>query len=292
MIDYIKNNQTKKLQKYELEILKKFHEICESNNLKYILDYGTLLGAIRHEGFIPWDDDIDVAMQRKDFVKFEQIASKVLPENMFLQTHKTDKNYYVPLPKIRLIDDNYKEKSLEHFDIVHGPWIDIFVYDFKYELRKKEEEKQKVFNKKQNFRAIITPTLISAAFPNRNFFKTYIKQKMINLLKKSQMKEDRGLVMRFLDYKYSNLEKLLKEIPENNSNGEIMTYTFPVTAEIPEKIYTLNINDFENRKLQKFEDGYFYIPEKYHRVLTDRYGNYTELPPYEERVSNHEWANH
>lgn len=151
MIDYIKDAKTKELQKYGLKILSEFHNICEANNIKYILDYGTLLGAVRHKGFIPWDDDIDVAMTREDFNKFQELASKLLPENMFLQTNESDENYYNTFAKIRIPDNNYIEKAVEHFDHVHGPWIDIFIYDYKYDDENLNRKKQQKYNKRRKF---------------------------------------------------------------------------------------------------------------------------------------------
>ena len=83
-------------QKVMLEILVEIHRICVENDITYWLEAGTLLGAIRHKGFIPWDDDCDVSMPRKDYERFLQIAQEKLPETMFLQTKETDKEY--PLP--------------------------------------------------------------------------------------------------------------------------------------------------------------------------------------------------
>lgn len=100
---------TKFIQKESYGILKIFHMICEKEDLKYILDFGTLLGAIRHKGFIPWDDDLDVSMPRKDYEKFLKVASKYLPENMEIQNHKTDPNYLVPFTKIRKTDTAVQE---------------------------------------------------------------------------------------------------------------------------------------------------------------------------------------
>lgn len=83
-------------QKVMLKILVEIHRICVENDITYWLEAGTLLGAIRHKGFIPWDDDCDVSMPRKDYERFLQIAQEKLPETMFLQTKETDKEY--PLP--------------------------------------------------------------------------------------------------------------------------------------------------------------------------------------------------
>ena len=79
--------QRKRVQEDELQILIKFDEICRKFNLKYTLAAGTMIGAVRHKGFIPWDDDIDVYMLRNDFNKLRKIAPMELPENMFYQSH-------------------------------------------------------------------------------------------------------------------------------------------------------------------------------------------------------------
>ena len=78
-----------------VEILEDVHNLCEKHGLKYFLDGGTLIGAVRHKGFIPWDDDIDIGMPREDYEKFIEIAKKELPDNLFLQTFETDKYYDV-----------------------------------------------------------------------------------------------------------------------------------------------------------------------------------------------------
>ncbi len=117
------------LHEIELEILLEFRRICEKHNLTYYLVAGTLLGAVRHKGFIPWDDDVDVAMPRKDFEYFCSICDSELQSNYFLQTKKTDKAYFLEFAKIRKNGTHVFEPRLEHLNIHKGIYIDIFAID-------------------------------------------------------------------------------------------------------------------------------------------------------------------
>ncbi len=89
------------VQLRELEILKEIRAICDRNGIDYWLDGGTLLGAVRHAGFIPWDDDIDIAMQRTDVPRFIEAAERELPEGLFMQTMKSDPSCRLPIIKVR-----------------------------------------------------------------------------------------------------------------------------------------------------------------------------------------------
>ena len=95
----------------QLGILKEIDAICRRHNIKYWLDGGTLLGAMRHGGFIPWDDDIDIAMDYQDMKRFEQIAPQELPEGLFLQSPKTDPSIKEQMVKIRDLNSLYIEKG-------------------------------------------------------------------------------------------------------------------------------------------------------------------------------------
>lgn len=117
------------LQKTELEILLEFKRICDKYHLTYYLVAGTLLGAVRHQGFIPWDDDVDVAMFRKDFEKFQQICKHELSPEYFLQTRENDKQYFMQIVKIRKHNTFVCETELEHLDFHKGVYIDIFILD-------------------------------------------------------------------------------------------------------------------------------------------------------------------
>lgn len=114
------------LQKAGFNILKVFIEICNRHSLKYYVYGGTMLGAIRHKGFIPWDDDVDVAMPRKDFEKFKEFQSE-LPEYMFLDTIQRKGHYWTPA-QIRdtrmMVEAGYSARRGQM-----GVWLDILIID-------------------------------------------------------------------------------------------------------------------------------------------------------------------
>jgi len=120
------DSRLRKLQLIELEMLEYFDAICKKHNIPYYLIAGTALGAIRHEGFIPWDDDIDVALMRKDYKRFLKVAAEEYDERYFLQTYKTDGQYHLPFTKFRRKDTLFLEPELINLKMNHGIFIDIF----------------------------------------------------------------------------------------------------------------------------------------------------------------------
>jgi len=124
------NEQLRQLQLVQLEILIEFDRICRKNNINYSLDGGTLLGAVRHKGFIPWDDDIDIIILRKDYDKFYEACKKDLnTDKFFLQEERTDKYYYTGFPRMRRKNSVLVRAGHEHMKYQRGVFIDIFVLD-------------------------------------------------------------------------------------------------------------------------------------------------------------------
>jgi lipopolysaccharide cholinephosphotransferase len=120
----------RKLQMTELEMLKEVDRICRKYNIKYSLDGGTLLGAVRHNGFIPWDDDADVVMLRPEYIKFYKACKKDLnTEKFFLQDFRTDKDYRWGYSKMRRNGTVFLREGQEHGRWNQSVFIDIFVYD-------------------------------------------------------------------------------------------------------------------------------------------------------------------
>ena len=104
----------------QLEMLKEVKRICEEHDIKYFLDSGTLLGAIRHKGFIPWDDDLDVAFIREEYNKFLNVASKELDNRFFLQTWNNDNEYALPFSKIRMNNTKFVENNSKYIIRING----------------------------------------------------------------------------------------------------------------------------------------------------------------------------
>ena len=121
--------EVRAVQEIGLEILKAIDRFCREKGITYYLFYGTELGAVRHMGFIPWDDDIDLILFRKDFEKFREEWKKDPPEGYFYQDGETDPNYKVKITKIRKNGTALVEEPAKDVEMHHGVWVDLFVLD-------------------------------------------------------------------------------------------------------------------------------------------------------------------
>ena len=117
------------LQRKEFDLLICFAEVCEKLDLPYFLVCGSALGAVKYGGFIPWDDDVDVGLYRKDYERFLKEAPSHLPAHVFLQTYQTDPEYPNIFAKLRDSNTTYIEKSVRRVHMNHGVYIDVFPLD-------------------------------------------------------------------------------------------------------------------------------------------------------------------
>jgi lipopolysaccharide cholinephosphotransferase len=121
--------ELRKVQLAILEIFKAVKDVCEENEINYFIICGTALGAVRHGGFIPWDDDLDIGMPREDYNKFLKVAPKKLPADLFLQTIETDPESIFYYAKVRKTGTKFIEMYCKDLNMHQGVFIDIFPFD-------------------------------------------------------------------------------------------------------------------------------------------------------------------
>lgn len=262
----------KKVQRYEKQILKKFIDICDQYELKYFVAYGTLIGTIRHHGFIPWDDDIDVAMPRSDYEKFLEIAQKECGNEYFLQTPDTDPEYHLFFAKLRLKDTEFVENTLQKAGSVSGIYIDIMPYDYIPD--------DDALMKKQVSSAVKKGMLLS-----------------INRVKEPQIGQYGAVKTTMLKciWKIGHYGMKVCHISGesiwNRCKKVSMMYDDVPTKRLcsffaePEK-WIIYASEIENLIEMDFEDIKVKVPEGYDSVLTRGYGDYMTLPPVEQRINH------
>lgn len=256
----IEGTDLQKAQQVMLRILKVFDAICSKYNLTYWLDAGTLLGAARHEGFIPWDDDVDTVMPIDDYNKFLSIAEKELPFDMFFQTHETDPSHDITWAKIR-DRFSYMDDPGGPYPYCQGIPIDIFpVY-----LQTKNEFLH------SNIRGLLPP------FNNKP-----LKTSLRYSLKHNAYNFMWGTIQRFY--------KLLFKVPAIKmhylrrivSSGKNTETGFTYAPGSPWFIFFPENCVFPLSKI-KFEDTCFFAPHDIEKYLTLYYGNWRKLPPENKR---------
>ena len=260
----ISNKDLRKAQLLMLKILKEVHKICEENNIKYFLSDGTLIGAIRHQGFIPWDDDLDIGMLREDYEKFCKIAPQILSENFILQNFQTDKGYGLQFGKVILKNTVWIEKVAKN---TNRQWSGIYIDIFPYDNITENKKKQKLINRLYIF--IQGLILIKFKYINISNYESMAKKLKYVLKKIYLCTISKKLLIYIRDSickRYLNKSKTLVTKYGGNFYKNQNPYNF-----------------YKDLTLQTFEDTSFYIPKNYDKILKNLYGNYMEIPPIEKQ---------
>lgn len=260
-------SELRELQLLELDILKEFIEVCKKLNIKYYLVGGTLIGCIRHGGFIPWDDDIDVAMTREDYEIFLKEGQKLLPSELFIQTFETDKEYTQNFAKIRNSNTTFIETSTKNQNINHGVYIDIFPFD--------NCVNSKLLQRYLNIRKNVYDIQIEKNYYLENNVKKSVKYKILKCI------SDLFYGRKSLKEIQVKKEKMFKKY-----NNMITDYYISYSGIYGRKeIYPKSF--FKDVVQKKFENIYVNVPIGFDAFLTKVYGNYMELPPLESRQTHH-----
>lgn len=259
--DFQVTTKRKKVWKVQIELAEEIKRICQKYRIKYFIIWGTLLGAVRHQGYIPWDDDFDIAFLRKDYEKFLVVAKREIKEPYFLQTALTDLDFFIGYARLRdsrttgMIIDN---KSLNYNN---GIFIDLYPLD------------------------VIPQNIIL-----RNV-KLWCRNKVLKLCtgywekKKSKNKEGNSKTKEsILHYKRLCVlfDKCCK-FGNKSCQGNVGLVFHPVLA----NTYKFSKNYADQTIILKFENTCFSAPAEYTSILREVYGNYEKLPPKRKRGQWH-----
>ena len=259
------DTQLRRIQQIETDVLCEVDRICQKHQIKYGLGFGTLIGAVRHQGFIPWDDDVDICMMRKDYERFKDICRTELNPKYFYQSKDTDPEYYHLFDKIRVNGTVFKEDLIAEHDIHLGVYIDIFPMDYVPD----------------------NGFLRCLQFWKFHFFRTGLMAKYMSMEERTGYKLLAAKVVRAL-FKPFSLDSLYRNATREacRYDGKRGTYIFNFCSAINEKSLC-HASCLEDVVYAKFEDKEFLIPKEYDEVLRVAYGDYMQLPPEEDRVPHH-----
>ncbi|MCR5207203.1 MAG: LicD family protein [Eubacterium sp.] len=241
-------------------MLKRLDSVCRENGISYVLAGGTCLGAVRHNGFIPWDDDIDVYLWRDEYEKLMKL--RFSDENYEIRNYRYSKGFYFPYAKI--VDKNTELYEGGRIDKDMGIFIDIFPLDYL------DTAKDKTFN-----HPVFHKFLISIIY--------FVGDKLL-YQKELSLKFIVKLFLRTLCFPFKKLiiravEKWFARFKDGDCCGVTITNKILWKSDMLKE--TVNV---------RFEDAEFPIFKEYDYYLSVHYGDYMTMPPVEKRVSNHSFS--
>ncbi len=259
----MKQEILKKLQKYQIEILDEVVRICQKHKIQYFIIGGNLIGAIRHKGFIPWDDDLDIAMMREDYDKFLEVATQEIDKRMLVDYAENNEYYYLPFAKIRLRDSIYEEPEQKNYQGPKGIWIDIFPMD-------NANQEDSLFIRWQTF--------LKESIHFINAIKANVTSEKNSIMKK---------IIRFI-FKPISTQKLvrLQQKIMKWENRKEAKYCISFGARYGMRKQAMLKSVFLPATQVEYEGKMYDAPGDYEFYLKRIYGDYMTLPPENKRVTH------
>ena len=263
--DYQIPTKMKKVWAIELDLLNRFAEACKKENLKWFVGFGTLLGTIRHKGFIPWDDDLDIWMPRNDYDRLVEVGPSLFTAPYFFQTTLNDMDYYNAFARLRNSNTTGVLVSGNN-DCNNGIYIDIIPLDGHY----RNKNVQKCI-----YEYIYMRNIVAHAYAyniNPRFVTRMISKVLRNPLVHYDMKKN-----------YLSVNRIARR----NTWKEAENVGVVVFTAYPFKRNTFPKRCFENSVYKPFEQLFVPVPEGYDEGLRIIYGDYMEFPPKADRGTWH-----
>lgn len=258
------NEIKRQLQKEIFEIFLEVKRICEKLDIKYFIMGGTALGAVRHGGFIPWDDDFDIGMTRENYTKFLCHAPKELGAGYFLQTYQTEKHSPFYFSKVRKDHTQFTERYCRKLKIHQGIYIDIFPYDAVPDNEKERLQYYRNGRMRLNWYIAKEVTGIST---NPGFFRRLVLESIRGVMHLILMPVPKQRIYRWVD---SYLQKY------NAMDTKMLGYAGLSKIEVPRK-------DVECPDQILFEQVMVNCPKNIREYLKSNYGDFEKLPPEDQR---------
>lgn len=266
----MKRMTLKEVQMVNLEIMKDIHYFCVENNIQYSLAYGSLIGAIRHKGFIPWDDDIDIMMTRSNFDRFSCMYKS---KNGYILSSVYDNDTYVNYTRV-YDNKTYVDCHAKSAKYNTGVWVDIYPIDG---ISDDEDERISQFQRLRRYTSVVMK------------WRKYLHR----LEKKGTLKKMKSLFFLCLIWcfnkgNFSFWHKQICQICKEFSFGSTRRCSSLVCMEANKnnKQEIFLSTDFSNYQLTPFEDQMFYIATGYDNILTAIFGDYMKIPPKDQQVSH------
>lgn len=258
------NEKLRKLQLTQLEILDVVDKICKENNIEYSLYAGTLLGAVRHKAFIPWDDDLDICMSRENYNRFIKLWPNVQPKGYLLQNKDNTPGFTQSFTKIRKENTNFLQYEWEKGRYHTGIFIDIFPID------RIPEGKISRFLYYWN---TMQYQLYTREFvpPKANAVVKIVSKLLLDITPEVKRKNKR--------------EKLLKQLAKYNDDKNLSTVAIETMASVKITHSKTLLDSYVNLQ---FEDKEYMCFAEWEEYLTRKFGDYMQLPPEDQR----EWRHH
>ena len=265
----------RKVQMTQLEIGLEVKRVCELLHINYFLDAGTLLGAVRHQGFIPWDDDMDIAMLREDFDRFLAEAPAVLGEKFYLQTMYNDPNYGCAFAKVRKKNTKLVEAVAENSGAQDGIFIDLFPYDV---LPDGEAERKDQGRRHRRLRRML---FAKCGYRIGNTFEGSLPVKLLKRFSYALL----TVAMKFYDR-----DRLVRTYDEvcREYNGTESEYLYAQSGCRVYGGWAVPKACFINWTMLPFEGTLFQCPGDSDLYLRTIYHDYMKLPPESERENRHQ----